>query len=162
MTKHEITGRDYLSCTSYGFLPGLSRGKLKGFWHNHFWTKRHVDERGRTYWTTRWPARFIGRLYRLQRRMQPVLCHIGIHDTWDVTETDGSTIEGYCGHCKTLTKPRRPHPPDPARVAECEKFDKMAEEYEAALGAYWAGGPCPDCGKTDTEGHKPSCWNAGP
>jgi hypothetical protein len=160
VTKHEITGRDYLSCTSYGFMPGLPRGRnLNGFWRNHFWSRRHEDERGRVWWTTRWPSRMFGWLYRLKRRIQPRLCLFGIHDVWDVMETDGSTIEGYCGECKVLTKPRKPHPPDPERVAESEKFDKMAEEYDEALEIYWAGGPCPDCGKTDAQGHEPECWN---
>jgi hypothetical protein len=155
MTEHEITGRDYLSVTSYGLFIGLPHG---GWWHNHFWNKRHEDERGRVWWTTRWPAHIIGRLYRLRRRTQPLLCHVGIHDVWDVTETDGSIIEGYGGDCDTLTKPRRPHPPDPKLVEEMEKLNKMAEEYDAALEDYWAGGPCPDCGKTDAEGHEPECW----
>src|SRR5688572_21570702 len=75
MTKHEITGRDYLSVTSYGFFLAIPRGKRDGWWQNHFWSKRHEDEQGRVWWTTRWPSHVMGRLYRLRRRTQPLLCH---------------------------------------------------------------------------------------
>ena len=79
---------------------------------------------GRPYlWVRSSGPTIMSKLYRLEHKLQPYLCKIGVHDAWDIGEIDGSVIVGYCDTCKTLTKPNKAMPPDPQAVAESEKWD---------------------------------------
>lgn len=156
MGNHELTGEPYLAVTLYSnrLQP---RGKL---W-DWIFQKHVIDERGREHWLSRkwsnWP---FWQLYRLQGKLRPYLCRIGVHAPGDITEIDGSVWRAGCTTCHKLIPARKPAPADPEKVVEYEKFDAIAEKYDADLEAYWAGkGPCPHCSYPDGQ-HEYTCWEA--
>src|SRR6478736_510276 len=72
MSIHELTGREYLGVTMRGprFHPALS---------NWFFHKRTDTPDGEfpAYWEPRWTMKPFHWLFRLRRKLTPLLCRVG-------------------------------------------------------------------------------------
>jgi len=81
---------------------------------------------GRPYlWVSTSGLPLMRKIYVLNRKIQPYLCKVGVHDIHDVCEIDGSVITGYCGSCSKLVKPRKPQPPNPEEAKLLDEFNEF-------------------------------------